>query len=140
MKKIKIDHEKPTSRGEVKVRLFLGPSGTGKTFRAWNELGYENTYSKIPTTKWWDGYSGESNVLIDEFRGQVSIGLLLRWLDPAGYPLTLEQKGAQCSACFTNVVLTSNQHPDYWYPDLDSVTKTALLRRIEIIEINELVI
>lgn len=137
MKKIKSDHEKPKTRGKVKVRLFLGPSGTGKTFQAWTELGYENTYSKIPTTKWWDGYQGEEKVIIDEFRGQVSVGLLLRWLDPAGYPLSLETKGGHTVAAYTNIILTSNQHPRDWYPDLDVATQEALQRRIEIVHFNE---
>lgn len=136
LKKIKTDHEKPTTRGEVDVRLFLGPSGTGKTFAAWQELGTENTYTKIPTTKWWDGYQGETQVIVDEFRGQVSIGLLLRWLDPAGYPLMLETKGAQAVAKFNKIIITSNIHPDDWYPDLDAATKGALLRRIKIIKYN----
>lgn len=137
LKKIKNDFEKPKARGPVKVRLFLGPSGTGKTHAAWSTLGTEDTYSKIPTTKWWDGYQGEEKVIVDEFRGTVSVGLLLRWLDPAGYPLTLETKGAQVIAKFNDVILTSNIHPRDWYPDLDLATKNALLRRIEIIEYNQ---
>jgi len=117
--------------------LFLGPSGTGKSHAAFGAFGTEApAYSKIPTTKWWDGYQGEENVIIDEFRGAVSIALLLRWLDPAGYPLTLEVKGGGCVAKFKNVILTSNLHPLEWYPELDNATKQALLRRIEITEFN----
>ena len=143
LKKIKLDYEKPTSRGPVKIRLFLGPSGTGKSYTAWKEFGesgggnaHDTVYVKTPTTKWWDGYQGETQVIIDEFRGQVSIGLLLRWLDPAGYPLTLETKGGGCVAKFTDIILTSNIHPQEWYPDLDIPTRQALLRRIEIVEFN----
>lgn len=136
LKKIKTDHEKPQTRGEVKVRLFLGPSGTGKTYNAWQEFGFSETYSKIPTTKWWCGYTGESKVIMDEFRGQVSIGLLLRWLDPAGYPLMLETKGAQVPARFNDIIITSNLPPEDWYPDLDEATKGALRRRIKIVRFN----
>lgn len=137
LKRIKIDHEQPTHRGAVEIRLFLGPTGTGKTFRAWDEFGTEDTYSKISTTKWWDGYKGQGKVIIDEFRGVVSIGTLLRWLDPVGYPLSLEVKGGQVMAKFNKIILTSNIHPEQWYPELDRASKDALLRRINIIEINE---
>lgn len=137
LKRIKNDYERPKARGKTEVRLFLGPSGTGKTHRAWEEFGREGTYSKIPTTKWWCGYQGEEKVIVDEFRGQVSLGLLLRWLDPAGYPLSLETKGGSCNAQFTRIVLTSNIHPNMWYPDADAASMCALLRRITIIEMNE---
>lgn len=138
LKRIKTDHEQPCMRGPVEVRLFLGPTGTGKTYRAWDEFGVEDTYSKIATTKWWDGYKGQEKVIIDEFRGIVSIGTLLRWLDPAGYPLSLEIKGGQINAKFNKVIMTSNIHPELWYPELDRASKDALLRRIKIIEINEI--
>lgn len=137
LKRIKTDNEQPCMRGKVEVRLFLGPTGTGKTHRAWDEFGVQDTYSKIATTKWWDGYKGQTQVIIDEFRGIVSVGTLLRWLDPAGYPLSLEIKGGQVNAKFTKVILTSNLHPEQWYPELDKASKDALLRRLKIIEINE---
>jgi hypothetical protein len=137
LRRIALDHQRPQARGPIKIRLFHGPSGTGKSHAAFSSFGPEEMfYSKIPTTKWWDGYQGEANVIIDEFRGQVSIGLLLRWLDPAGYPLTLEVKGGGCCAKFTNVILTSNLLPEEWYPELDAATKAALNRRIEIINFN----
>lgn len=137
LKRIKLDHEKPTQRGKVDVHLYLGPSGTGKSYAAWANMGTEDTYTKIPTTKWWDGYRGETKVIMDEFRGQVSIALLLRWLDPAGYPLTLETKGGGAVAKFTKIILTSNLPPEEWYPDLDYATLQALKRRLTIIEFNE---
>ncbi|AYP28905.1 MAG: helicase [Zuhalvirus cruti] len=137
IKKVKLDYEKPSARGPVDIRLFLGPSGTGKTHAAFGAFGTEESYVKTPTTKWWDGYQGESKVIVDEFRGQVSVGLLLKWLDPAGYPLSLETKGGGCVAKYNEVILTSNIHPREWYPDLDGTTLEALYRRIKIIEFNE---
>ena len=40
-----------------------------------------DAYPKDPLSKFWDGYSGQESVVIDEFRGVVSISHLLRWLD-----------------------------------------------------------
>lgn len=120
----------------MQVRLFYGPSGTGKSHKAHAVFSAEKTYFKVPTTKWWDGYQGETQVIIDEFRGAVSIALLLRWLDPAGYPLMLETKGGGTVARFNDIIITSNLHPLQWYPELDAATKDALMRRIDIIEFN----
>ena len=53
---------------ERRCLLFYGRTGTGKSRRAWDEAGVD-AYSKDPRTKFWDGYRGETNVVIDEFRG-----------------------------------------------------------------------
>lgn len=137
LKRIKLDHQKPKTRGNVTVEVYYGVSGSGKSHKAWEELGYDDTYFKQPTTKWWCGYEAQKGVIIDEFRGQVSISLLLLWLDVAGRPLTLETKGGGCCASFTRVILTSNVHPRDWYPELDEMSKNALLRRLVITEFNE---
>lgn len=49
--------------------VFWGPTGTGKSHRAWDEAG-EHAYPKSSRTKFWDGYQGQENVVIDEFRGK----------------------------------------------------------------------
>lgn len=66
LRSIANEYVKPSPM-ERTCRLFVGPTGTGKSYRAWQEAGFD-AYSKSPTTKWWDGYKGEANVIIDEFR------------------------------------------------------------------------
>lgn len=53
-------------------RVFWGPTGTGKSHRAWEEAG-PDAYTKSARSKFWDGYQGESNVVIDEFRGRFDL-------------------------------------------------------------------
>lgn len=115
---------------ERQVYVFYGPTGTGKSRRAWDEATFE-AYPKDPNTKFWDGYNQQPNVVIDEFRGAISISHVLRWFDR--YPVVVEIKGG--AVCFTSrkIWITSNLHPDQWYPDLDNATKEALMRRLEII-------
>ena len=109
--------------------VFWGPSGLGKSRRAWDEATLE-AYSKNPRTKWWDGYRGQPNVVIDEFRGGIDVSYLLRWLDR--YPVCVEIKGSQLPLDATTFWITSNLDPRSWYPDLDEDTKQALLRRLTI--------
>lgn len=45
---------------ERTVFVFIGPTGTGKSRRAWTEAGLE-AYPKAPTTKFWDGYHGQKH-------------------------------------------------------------------------------
>jgi len=111
---------------EKRVYVFYGATGTGKSRTAW-ESGGPDSYPKDPRSKFWCGYRGQRVVIIDEFRGGVDVAHLLRWLDR--YPLFLEIKGASVPAKFDTVYITSNLHPEQWYPDLDAETKLALIRR-----------
>lgn len=120
------------SPGQRLVRVYWGPTGTGKSHRAWLEATF-SAYPKGPTSKFWDGYQGESSVVLDEFRGQVEISHLLRWTDK--YPVLLEIKGAAVPLKYTRLWITSNLHPRDWYPTLDNSTYLALERRLEIIEV-----
>lgn len=109
--------------------VFWGSSGTGKSRRAWHEAGM-GAYVKDPLTKFWDGYQGQENVVIDEFRGGISIGHLLRWLDR--YPVNVEVKGAAVALKAKCIWITSNLPPQDWYKDLDAETLQALLRRLQV--------
>lgn len=111
--------------------VFWGNTGTGKSRRAWDEAGLD-AYPKDPRTKFWCGYGNQENIVIDEFRGGIDISHLLRWLDR--YPVIVEIKGASVVLKATNIWITSNLHPKFWYPDLDNETYMALERRLEITE------
>jgi len=132
IKRICVDNAKPSPRS-VRVKVLWGTTGTGKSHTAFSEAGVD-AYPKDPLSKFWDGYSGQKNVVIDEFRGTVSISHMLRWLDQ--YPVLVEIKGYSTVLKAENFWITSNLHPNYWYPGLDQTTLEALLRRLEIVEMN----
>lgn len=125
---IKADYAEP----EAIVRsiyVFCGRTETGKSRRAWEEAGLD-AYPKDPRTKFWDGYRGQEHVVIDEFRGSIDVSHLLRWFDR--YPCLVEIKGAATCLVAKKIWITSNLHPEAWFPDLDLATRDALLRRLEI--------
>lgn len=112
------------------VRCFWGPSGTGKSYSAWEEAG-DSAYSKDPRSKFWYGYRGQKEVIFDEFRGGIDISHMLRWLD--GYAVSVETKGSSVPLCAERIWITSNLHPNDWYSDIDYQTRDALLRRLNIV-------
>lgn len=59
---------------------------------------------------------------------------MLRWMDR--YPVIVEIKGSSVVLKATTIWLTSNLHPRDWYVGLDPLTLEALMRRMEVIEIN----
>lgn len=114
--------------------VFWGDTGTGKSRRAWEEAGMD-AYPKDPRSKFWCGYRGQKNIVFDEFRGGIDIGHLLRWLDR--YPVNVEIKGGSVPFAGEKVWITSNLDPRFWYPELDSATLEALMRRLTVTHFNK---
>lgn len=132
LRRISADHLAPVAKQRT-VTCYWGRTGTGKSRRAWDEAGID-AYPKDPRSKFWDGYRGQTNVVVDEFRGGIDISHILRWLDR--YPVIVEVKGSSVPLEAENIWFTSNLAPQDWYPDLDEETKQALRRRMTIIHFN----
>ncbi len=101
------------SRG-VTVYLCYGTTGTGKT--RWAHESFPRLYKKPCDTRWFDGYSSQETVLLDDFSGaasKMSLNYVLQLLDR--YPLLVEIKGDYTQLVATNIVITTNIHPHLWY-------------------------
>lgn len=129
LRRVGSDYAQPFAT-ERQVTVFWGPTGVGKSRRAW-ELAGPLAYPKDPNTKFWDGYRGHQTVVMDEYRGLISISNILRWFDR--YPVLVEIKGSATVLAATSFYITSNLHPRDWYPTLDELTLNALLRRLNIV-------
>lgn len=135
LKSIRQDYLDPVAV-ERRVKVYWGATGTGKSRTAWEEAGL-SAYPKgiiylilDPRTKFWDGYNGQENVVIDEFRGAIDVAHLLRWFDR--YPVIVEVKGSSVVLSAKSVWVTSNISPEQWFPDCDQETMKALRRRLEV--------
>lgn len=103
---------------DVQVHVLWGESGSGKT-RQVMEL--DDVYKIDPPYKWWDGYEGESILLIDDFQeGDIPNGELKHLLD--GYRHRLETKGSHLWALWTKIYITSNYNPT-WIADIKGLSR-----------------
>lgn len=114
---------------EREVCVYWGPTGVGKSRRAWEQAGLD-AYPKDPRTKFWDGYRDHEHVVMDEFRGDIDIAHLLRWFDR--YPVIVEVKGSSVCLKARKIWITSNLPPSQWYPNIDEPTRDALMRRLNV--------
>jgi len=128
LKKIGTEYAIAPSRPNITVHVHYGITGSGKSHKVFNEVEGKEYYIKDSETKWFDGYKGEKIGVIDEFRGIINIAKILKWWDK--WPCNVEIKGGQVPLEIDTWYVMSNLSPEEWYPDLDSATKDALLRRI----------
>lgn len=102
------------------VTVIWGEAGTGKTRHAYDLYNNEaegGVYVPEPTSDgkiWWDGYSGEETVILDDFNGSMmKTGALCRFLD--GYQIRLPNKGGYAQSRIKRVIITSNNKPESFY-------------------------
>ena len=118
--------DKPEMRTELKVSLFLGPPGTGKTHAAYEE---DKDLYALPLGKdmWFDNYQGEKTLLLDDFSGELRLVDLLRILDM--YPVQIPVKGDFVWLQATRIIITSNEPIEYWYKYQERTDSLAALKR-----------
>lgn len=114
---------------DVEVLVYYGAAGSGKTRKAIDDAGDDFYILDQSERVWFDGYSGEGTLIIDDFYGWIKHGMLLRILD--GHPYRAEIKGGFTYGEWRRVVITSNKHPEQWY---QHGMTDALQRRINKID------
>ena len=104
-------HSKPRDF-KTEVFWYYGSTGSGKSRAANVEA--PDAYWKSPCDKWWDGYCGQDDVIIDDYRKDMcTFTSLLRLFDR--YPLRLEVKGGSVQFRAKRVFVTSPLNPrDTW--------------------------
>lgn len=108
----------------VKMRWIYGKTGTGKSFYA--RLNWPVSYLKSAQNKWWCGYQGEDNVIIDDLDKSHTYQAynLKIWMDR--YAFIAETKGGAICIRPQMIIVTSNYHPrEIWSnpSDLDPILR-----------------
>lgn len=115
----------------TELYVFWGVPGSGKSHRAFHEAkSLGDVYFK-PSGPWWDGYSGQTCVIFEDFRGETGLAMLLRLCDR--YPLRVPVKGGFHQFISKRCYITSNLDIHEWF-NTDArgyeVSIQALRRRI----------
>lgn len=115
--------------------VFIGKAGSGKTQKALDLLSDDYYFwNGHSDSKFWEGYTGQKEVLIDDFRGEMPLGLLLRLTDPwpdRKKPL-IEVKGGSFIWLAEKIIITSNRDISDWFSFIDPEDLAALKRRFRV--------
>lgn len=123
-----IKYRPPPHRDTLQVIWLYGPTGTGKTHYAREQCPIDDVWESMEDLKWWEGYDGQSHVIIDDLRKEsCSFPTLLRSLDK--YPYRVPIKGGSTPLCATTIYITAPLHPSEMF-QFCGEDVNQLLRRI----------
>lgn len=121
------------------VHILWGPTRTGKTARAWNEIlarGIEEDYilDKMEETQWFDGLAPYMKAMVwDEivpfFETERLLKLMMRVIDR--YPLTVNVKSHRANFNVPLIYLTSNHDPEHWFDTMPLANIEAWRARLK---------
>lgn len=115
------------------VLFYWGPAGVGKSRQVRDfASGLELKLYAYNHCGWWDGYSNQEVMVVDDFvETTFKKEFLFNLLD--GYDMDLQIKGAFVKKCFKYIFLTSNYDPVEMFKGYDGKECEAWLRRLDII-------
>lgn len=122
----------PYEHTDVRGWWIYGPPGTGKSHIARQ---FSDSLFCKDQNKWWDGYDGELNVLLDDLDSNTLGHLLKIWADK--YACKGETKGGTIYLRHHRFIVTSNYSPEELWPE-DVAMCDAISRRFRIFYKNEL--
>lgn len=113
-----------------------GPSGTGKSEFAYKDFNPLTHYNKPLEDRWWDGYTGQEIVILNEFRGNhMTLSNLLALVDR--WPMSVQVRNREPVPFLAKkVIITSSMHPREIYESaiLRGDSYKQIERRFDIIE------
>ncbi len=111
--------------------VYWGPTGTGKSTKAFSEnIGAYVLTKPASSSIWFDGYCGQSTVILDDFDGWLPFRFLLTLLD--AFPRRVEFRNGSCEFRASKIIITSNSPPCEWYPLEDYAPLRRRLNEIKL--------
>ena len=122
----------------TKGTWLWGPTGSGKSHEAMKGFTPETHYIFPNDKGWWDAYTGQETVIIDDFRGNIKYGELLALIDK--YPKTVRRRCREPVPFLAkHIIITSPVPPENVYRNMidsgDNIDQ--LHRRVSIVHLEQ---
>lgn len=115
---------------------YWGTTGVGKSHKVYEDYDPKKCYNWKSDNGWWDGYTGQEIVIINEYRGgQPSFAELLCLVDK--WPYEVKRRGKEPAPFLAKELrITSSQKPEqiFMYEECVGDALDQLYRRFEVVE------
>lgn len=112
---------------------YWGPTGVGKSHHAFRNFDPDECYTKCLTDQWWDGYTGQRKVILNEFSGEISFKEFLALVDK--WPHYVKRRNREPTPFLAEIVyVTSSKRPREIFGSVGE-DLAQLDRRIETVHI-----
>ncbi len=74
-------------------KWYTGPSGAGKSHTVFQDYDPDKCFIKDLSVDWWDGYTGQEIVILNEFRGEIKFSQMCALIDK--WPMTVPIRGKE---------------------------------------------
>lgn len=114
---------------------YYGETGSGKSHRAFENYDNKTHYVLPNDNGWWDGYTGQEIVIINDFRGEIKYNELLQMVDK--WPFSVKRRGREPLPFLAKtVIITSSLKPSDIFKHREEEDKLEqLLRRFDVIKL-----
>lgn len=119
----------------TKCIWITGGTGSGKSHMAYENYTPDTHYNLNTDDKgWWEGYKGQKNVIINDFKGEIKYSTILQLIDKWPYSVPRRNRPPMPFTSET-IYITSIMKPQEVYHNLNEKDGIdQLLRRVTIIE------
>lgn len=128
LRELELAVQEPYDHHQTRGIWIWGPPGSGKSY---SSRKFDPTAYLKAQNKWWDGYSGQKTVILDDLDTNVLGHLLKIWSDR--YACTGETKGGTVNLRHTCFIVTSNFSIENLF-SAEPQMSAALARRFRVIE------
>lgn len=114
---------------------YYGSTGVGKSHKAFENY-HPDTHYVLPNDNgWWDAYTQQDTVIINDFRGWIPYDRLLQLIDQ--WPETVNRRGREPMPFISkNIIITSSLAPEEVYCHrMENDKIEQLLRRICVVKL-----